>query len=239
MSDGNYRVNNDSNLIQVDFNNQPVYENAATVLVALLYSEPRDTDADRSHALKILCSRALYLRAQQEPNWANSSTPNKLCDAMTSVDEINRALKDINRRLLRRWVAGAMVLPFLEIAATGQCAVAQDQRGKTTVNHMAERVINTAPESSTEDVKKRIWGPSKPVLHLAAAFSFERYMRARRGEVFDFNAFFWDPVFVARIIVAADLYRPLLERVIRPAKFKLDPATLIRIIIAEPKSMAA
>jgi hypothetical protein len=232
-------VHDNSNLIQVDFDTQPIFEIASTVLVALLYSELKDTDADRSHALTILCARALHMRAQQDPGWVHAAAPSKLCYAMTSVDEINRALKDINRRLRRRWVAGTMALPFLEIAATGHCAIAQDQRGKTTVNHLASRVLGNAPECSPEDVKKRIWGPSKPVLHLAAAFSFERYVRAQRKEEFDFDDFFWSPEFVARIIVAADLYRPLLEKAIKPGKLKLDPATLIRIIIAEPKSMAA
>ena len=48
-----------NNIVQVDFKTQLVYEIAAIVLVSLLYSEPRDTDDDRSHALSVLCARAV------------------------------------------------------------------------------------------------------------------------------------------------------------------------------------
>ena len=65
-----------SNIIYVTLKSQPVYEIAGALLVALLYSEPRDTDDDRSHALTILCARALHARAEHDVEWANIRTNN-------------------------------------------------------------------------------------------------------------------------------------------------------------------
>ena len=216
------------NIIHVNFTTQPIHEIAAIVLVSLLYSEPGDTDDDRAYALAILCARALHGCTAGDA-LASSSAQIRPGLALLSIDEVNRRLVDINRRIRRRWIAGEMVLPFLEIAATDKCPAMEHLGKRTTVNNVAELVLKNAPASTPEDVKKRIWAASKQVLHLAAAFSFEKYTRAVRSEPFDFDAFFWDPVFVARIIAAAELYEPLLEKSIASGRLRVQPESLIRL----------
>ena len=217
------------NVVYIDFNTQPSIEVAGTLLVSLLYSEPRDTDDVRSHALTVLGARALHARAAKDAEWANSIAPNRPCYTVQSVDAINRGLVDINRRLRRRWIAGEMALPLLEIVDTGRCRAMEHFREKPTINKLAGRFLNRGSQNSIEDIKKRIWSPSKPVLHLAAAFSLEKYTLFKNGEDFDFDAFLWDSVLVARLISIAELYERLVEKGISSKMLNVDPTTLIRV----------
>ncbi len=91
--------------------------------------------------------------------------------------------KRVERRLSDRRLAGAMALPYLPATAIPQRKVALSPDGlKLSVNHLAEQmaaILDGSGGGDISNVKTRIWGRSRPVLHLCAALAFVTGQRAK------------------------------------------------------------
>jgi hypothetical protein len=68
-------------------------------------------------------------------------------------------------------VAARMVMPFLQEAQTGRTPDLPPGVKHLSINQMAEFVLSDVGLSDAQNVESRVWRPSKPVIHLAAAIA--------------------------------------------------------------------
>src|SRR5208283_1661859 len=85
---------------------------------------------------------------------------------------VDRDVKTVARRIGERMVAGRMAIPFFWHAGLGDTIMLPRGIERLSVNQMAKFVLDDAGQAEAGNVKKRVWGPSRPVIHLAAAAAF-------------------------------------------------------------------
>lgn len=222
--------------ICVDFKTQPIYEIGAIAIATLCFSAPGDSDDAREKAVTALCAWALRVRAQADATWANTALPIKPCYAAQSFEEVDRVLKDVNRRMRDRLAAGRIVMPFLQKALTGELPIIGKSPMKPTVNKLAPYVLKDPSISDIDNVKSRVWSPSRSVLHLAGAFEFAHDVLHKGGDELDFVTMLWNEPFVRFVLKVAGDAEGLIAKSFSDGDLKIDPATLIRLRVIEKKS---
>lgn len=157
----------------LDFNELEAYEAGALLLSILAYPK-NDSDEKRSALHASLCSQILYARSVQDPDWANSPQLIKPVYAFRSKAEIKKDTRKLYRLLRDRAVAGRMAMAlFQEAEGDGKRpeTLPEDIK-KLTLDQLAvmvsKEVLGPGIEE-TENIEKRIWRPSLPVIHIAAA----------------------------------------------------------------------
>ncbi|MBP6013445.1 MAG: hypothetical protein KBA31_14565 [Alphaproteobacteria bacterium] len=225
-----------ANIVHVDFNAQPIYEIGAVVIATLCYSAPDDNDSDREKAVTALCAWALRVRAEGDATWANTALPIKPCYTAQSFEEVDRVLKDVNRRMRDRLAAGRIVMPFLQKALTDALQIIGRTPMKPTVNKLAPYVLKDPSVSDTDNVKSRIWSPSRSVLHLAGAFEFAHDVLHKGGQRLDFVTMLWNDAFIRFVLKVAEDAEGLIAKSFSDGDLKIDPTTLIRVRVIEKTS---
>lgn len=144
-----------------------VYERGAVLLTALAC--PQESDAARSLQLYLsLCGKALWLKHLSEPDdWTPITVKPQY--VFRHYKSINRDVGFVVKRVRERMVAGRMAIPFFQQADLGRLPPLPKDVHRLSLNQMAEFVLDDAGQAETGNLEQRIWAPSRPVIHLAAA----------------------------------------------------------------------
>ena len=213
-------------LHQIDFNRLQVYEAGALLLTLLAYPDASDEMQGNIHLS--LCTHALRVRSEIDPDWALLAQPIKPIYALRSQRECNRDLRTLERRMRDRMVAGRMGIAFLREALPGQVPELPAGVKRLSINQLAEFVFDTR-FTDPENVETRIWRQSLPVIHLASAtLVFLNLVEAEAGPI---------------VLEALLLNRKVIEVVVRTAEYhetllaqsrhlRFDPERMIRIRLA-------
>ena len=213
-------------LHQIDFNRLQVYEAGALLLTLLAYPDASDETQGNIHLS--LCTHALRVRSEIDPDWALLAQPIKPIYALRSQRECNRDLRTLERRMRDRMVAGRMGIAFLREALPGQVLGLPAGVKRLSINQLAELVLDTR-FTDPENVETRIWRQSLPVIHLASATQvFLNLAEAEAGPI---------------VLEALLLNRKVIEVVVRTAEYhetlmaqsrhlRFDPERMIRIRLA-------
>jgi hypothetical protein len=166
--DGNFKLNE-------------TYERGAALLVTLAYPGP--VDAGRNFQLYLsLCGKALWLKHINDPDdWTPITVKPQY--VFRGCDVIDRDVSFIARRLGERMVAGRMAVPFFWRIKLGDAMALPNEIKRLSINQMAEFVLDDAEMADADNVEKRIWRPSLPVIHLATAAVVvcQQWMKAGRS----------------------------------------------------------
>lgn len=213
-------------LHQIDFNRLQVYEAGALLLTLLAYPDASDETQGNIHLS--LCTHALRVRSEIDPDWALLAQPIKPIYALRSQRECNRDLRTLERRMRDRMVAGRMGIAFLREALPGQVLELPAGVKRLSINQLAEFVLDTR-FTDPENVETRIWRQSLPVIHLASAtLVFLNLVEAEAGPI---------------VLEALLINRKVIEVVVRTAEYhetllaqsrhlRFDPERMIRIRLA-------
>ena len=172
-----------------------------------------------------LCSWFIRDRAAREPNWAQNPQlirPNQAC---RSDADLRRDFRTLDRRLKDRAMAGNVAIAFLQEAETGIVPALPPGVPRLSVNALAQNQLGDRNISETANFLSRLWRPSRPVLHLCAAWAViaqEHYKDHGTALVLDKEM--RRPEFLALLLHRAQLYEPLLEH----GKLKIGADELIR-----------
>jgi hypothetical protein len=88
--------------------------------------------------------------------------------ALRPERETEKALRTVKRRLRDRMIAGRMAIAFLQKTQGITPKVTPTAR-RLSINVLSKLVAEDAGYTNPVNVKTRIWRPSLPVIHLAAA----------------------------------------------------------------------
>lgn len=122
-------------------------------------------------------------------------------------------------------VAGRMAIPFLQQAQLGRLPSLPKEIQRLSLNQMAEFVLDDAGQAETGNVEQRIWAPSCPVIHLAAAAAIAGQQLRRSGHPLALETLLFHRWVVEAI---ARLAEELAALIAKDPKFPVRPAQLIR-----------
>jgi hypothetical protein len=216
--------------IVLDLFHHEAYEVGATLVACLAHPGPSDRDKTRDNLHETLCAVALITRCEMSPEWAAAPQWIKPSYACLSEQTIERDLKTVERRLRDRMVAARMVMPFLQRAQTGVAPDLPPGVKRWSLNEMAEFVRKDARQSDPQNVKSRIWRPSEPVIHLAAAVAVlgQEIERVGAGSL-DTGYLVQDRWVIEGVVRRAQEYEALLPEI---RGFTIDPEKLVRLRLA-------
>ena len=150
-----------------DFSKIEVFEAGASLLTLLAYPE-EDCEDKRGELHASLCAlavRAIYPRDAESALRPQAIKP---IYAFRTEREIKRDLRTLQRRHRDRMIAGRIAIAFLQ-KARGITPKLPEAGKRLSINTMSEAVAADAGYADPENVETRIWRPSVPVIHLAAA----------------------------------------------------------------------
>jgi len=150
-----------------DFSKIEVFEAGAGLLTLLAYPEANREDkrAELHTSLCALAVRAIYPLGSESAFRPQAIKP---IYAFRTEREINRDLRTLRRRHRDRMIAGRMAIAFLQ-KAHGITPKLPGTAGRLSINAMSALVAEDAGYTEAENVETRIWRPSLPIIHLAAA----------------------------------------------------------------------
>jgi hypothetical protein len=113
-----------------------------------------------------------------------SGDPNELVKAkyaFRDVRTIKTDLKIIDRLVRDRMVAAEVAIAFLQ-KAQGCAPKLPSAVNRLSINQLSQFLKKRAKQSNAENFETRVWRPSLPVIHLAAAVATAINDRERTGE---------------------------------------------------------
>jgi hypothetical protein len=213
-------------LHQIDFNRLQVYEAGALLLTLLAYPDVSDETQGNIHLS--LCTHALRVRSEIDPDWALLAQPIKPIYALRSQRECNRDLRTLERRMRDRMVAGRMGIAFLREALPGQVLELPAGVKRLSINQLAELVLDTR-FTDPENVETRIWRQSLPVIHLASAIQVYLTLREADTPRIGLETLLLNRAMIESVLLGA-AYHEILMAQSRHLRF--DPEKMIKIRLA-------
>ena len=208
----------------VSLKGKEVYERGATLLTVLAY--PNEGDAERRLQLYLsLCGRALWHRHVIEPDdW----TPITARPQYVFRDHkiIDRHVAFAGRRMQERLVAGRMAVLYFRRAEIGVLPPLPDGIKRLSINQIAAFVLDDAGQADPENVEKRVWRPSKPVIHLATAAALVGQELQKAGVPLLLDSFLFQEALIEAVLRRAELLKELISK---DPKFPVRAEQLIQL----------
>jgi hypothetical protein len=216
--------------ILLDFSNAETYECGAMLLAVLAY--PSGSDASSRRELRTsLCAAHLCSLHSGETDTA-VILPLKPAYVFRRERTIKKDIKTLERRLRDRGIAARMFRGFWQEAA-GAAVNLPSGMTRLSLNQLAELVAEDA-QQSPENVETRIWRPSTPIIHIAAAMENIMLDADRLGN----GRISWGDILTSRdlveeVIQKADVIEGLIgtSEKIR-SQLNIEPARLVKLQLA-------
>lgn len=214
----------------IDFNHLEVYEAGAMFVTWLAY--PGDSEDDtRSRVHASLCNHALRVKCAIEPDWALSPQRIKPIYALRCERDIKRDLRTLARRLRDRMVAGRMAMAFLKEALGGEVFKLPANLPRLSINQMARRVLDDTGSADPANVETRIWRPSLPVIHLAAAVQVWLQVAETEKRPVGLETLLLSRQLIEALVRAAERHELILAQ---SGRRRIDLDRLVKLRFAEP-----
>src|SRR5208282_4703115 len=155
-------------IVTLDSHEQAAFETGAILLSILAFPAPAEEEASKK-AAEALCADVLRVTVANYPDRAADWRVAYPVYAVIDKAESRRRLRTLRRRLRDRMVASRMSLGFFEEGITGRPARLPPAMLRLSLNQLSELVQSQSGESITENIERRAWRDSRPVIHLAAA----------------------------------------------------------------------
>jgi hypothetical protein len=214
--------------ITINSNRRAVYDVGAVLLSLLAHPPMASGDKDWKRLQRTLCHVFLKDRSERDPEWARRRQSIKPIYAFVPEKEAKRNMRTLDRRLRDRMAAARVAIAFLQEAKLGVRPPTLPKSVKRlSVNQMADLVCDDAGMSSPENFETRVWRPSLPVIHLAAALQVLLQDENRAGrKLLSWGNVMQDRGIVKRVIREAEEYRGLIAK---SPRLKIKPKVLVRV----------
>jgi hypothetical protein len=211
----------------ISFERNEIYECGAELLSVLACPEQSD-EAKRFQLCVSLCGKAIWLKYMlAQDDW--TPVPVRLQYVFRDSKDINRDVNFVVRRMGERMVAGRMAVPFFQRSKLGRVAALPEEIKRLSVNQMTEYVLEDAGQADSENVKKRVWRPTQPVIHIAAAAAIVGQQLRNSGQVLALESFLFQRVLIEFVVRQAE---ELGELIAKDAQFPVKAEKLVRVRLA-------
>ncbi|UCF23472.1 MAG: hypothetical protein JSV72_22000, partial [Ralstonia sp.] len=158
--------------------------------------------------------------------WANTPQMIKPYYAFVEPKQVARSLRQFQRRLRDRMIAAKMAIPYLQ-EIVGEAPPPPASIARLSLNELSKLASIDLPDADPADVEKRVWRPSLPVIHLAAALDVTiREVEKTHGERIYFGHLMIYPHLLRHVLHMAQLYADTLYQ---SKSLSIPPNTLIEL----------
>jgi hypothetical protein len=179
--------------VLLDFSNSEIYECGAMLLAVLAYPS-KSAGVARAELRMSLCAH--YLRSIYSGETDTTVIiPLKPAYVFREEGTTRKGIKTLERRLRDRAVAARMFRGFWQEAA-GAIINLPVGMTKLSLNQLAELVAGDV-QQDPDNIETRIWRPSVPVIHIAAALENILLDADRLGN----QTFSWGNILVSRDLI--------------------------------------
>lgn len=159
--------------LKIKIRNSAVYESGALLIALLTYPGEDEPELERrAKAYWALCKWAVRMYADVDPDWAMKPQRIRPFAINLTDKESDRALRTFVHRLNDRSAAGRMAMAFLQEADLGKPPSLPKGVARLSIAEMANLVMPDTWQAHPENVVNRVWRPSLPVIHIAAALQW-------------------------------------------------------------------
>lgn len=144
------------------------FEIGALLLTILAFPGESEEEAMRK-AAEALCSDTLRVTVAASPDQADRLQAEYPHYLAIDKAECRRLLRTLRRRLRDRMVAARMSLAYFQEGISKKPAKLPASMARLSINQLSELVLGQSGQSDSENVERRQWRESLPVIHLAAA----------------------------------------------------------------------
>ena len=209
----------------------PAYEAGAVLLSALAWPELVADQAAMGERHAALCQYGVRLLAAADEEWARSPQPIKPIYLSVAEHQVQRVRRELFLRLAQRLAAARMVIPFLQ-EASGAPARLPRGMSRLSLNSLAEVAANDLNLSDAGNVGTRVWRPSRPVIHIAAAIEVASEMEAREGRTFSVLDVMLREEVIRWVVDTSNSYLQLLSQNVG-FRFRIPVEDSVRLSIAQ------
>jgi hypothetical protein len=147
--------------------------------------------------------------------------------ALRAEKDIKRDLKTLGRRLRDRMITAHVAIAFLQRAA-GHTPRLPRGVARLSLNELTSYVSRQAGQSDQGNTETRVWRPSLPVIHLAAAVAISLNDAERNGQPrTSAGDILHSRTLIEEIVGRAQEF----ENLIKNNKMPIDPAKLLQLQI--------
>jgi hypothetical protein len=213
--------------IVIDLSREEPFEWGALLTTIMAFPEREPPESLMESCFLSLCSLAIRGRVAIEPALVNQRLAMKPAYALHDSAFLDRDMRHVEKRLQHRMLAGKMCVPFLQEASTRMRLELPPGIERLFVSQMAEMVLEESGYSDAKHVVERIWYPSRPVIHFAAATTIvsSEYVRLGYGHL-TIAQLVTDPNVVSSVVRVANDCIPLLAK---SRRARVDTGSLIRV----------
>jgi hypothetical protein len=208
----------------ISFERNEIYECGAELLSVLAC--PKESDEAKRFQLRVsLCGKAIWLKHMMaQDDWM--PVPVKLQYVFRDSKDIKRDVNFVTRRMGERMVAGRMAVPFFSRIELGGVIALPDEIKRLSINQMAEFVLTDAGLADADNVEKRFWRPSLPVIHLATAAAIVGQELKSAGLALGLETFLFSRELIQSVVYRAEALEALMAK---DPQFRVKADQLIRI----------
>jgi hypothetical protein len=213
----------ESRVIVLDPNRLRVFETGARLFAILAFPNLQEKKQYEA-AAEALCSEALSATIAEDPTNADFWRDEYPQYVAINGHERARRLRTFHRPLRDRMLASRMALGFFQEGHSGQPAKLPTSMKRHSLNELAKLVQEQSMESDPENLEKRTWRQSLPVIHLAAAIQVAAHAMASDevGLFYDIN----NDALHSEVISLAQVHEKI---VLSDPRFGRNRANIIRI----------
>ena len=206
------------------------FEQAASVLAVLAFPEGVENER-RDEAYRWFCGRAVRVMTERDPSWVNRKQALRPAHTFAAARQLGSDYGALGGTVLRdRMVAAKMAMPFLIRQATGKSPKLPRDVKRLSIRAMANYCADDAQQANADNVKTRVWRPSRPVIHLACAIAVKMEDVERAGRLpLTFDDFLLDWSLTEEVVHTAEDYEKLVER---EAGLRISGDELVRVRLA-------
>lgn len=220
-------MQNHSRYLTIDFASLEPYECGARLIAILAQPDKLDDDEAMGRLFASLCHLVLRARLETDDLWARTPQLIKPLYAMRREKDVDRDLRTFKRRLRDRLIAARMAIGFLQEVTAERPFVLPKGIKRLSLNEMAELVSDDLDGAEQNNIETRIWRPSLPVVHIAAAMAvLMDQVQRESGHALTIGDFLINPSLIRLVIDRSNTYADLL---LKSSHLMLDARKLVRV----------
>ena len=173
---GNFPIGIADVTVEIDLSGLQTHEAGARLLSYFAYPTDGEFDLDRSRYFLALCNYALRTRQAADPMWATTPQQMRPNQALVTTEEYGSWTYQGRRLTRERSLAGRIAMPFFAKAMFGSDIPLPPGVKRLSFAQVGSHYLAESGEADIDNLRRRTWIPSFPVIHLAVAF--ELYHRA-------------------------------------------------------------
>ena len=192
---------------------------------------PKDP-ARRDQLYHSLCAYFIRERGARDADWA--SQPQRLLPMHAARPEatISADMRSFDRHIQHRITAGHIAMAFILEVDQGKNLTLPKGVKRLSFNQMAESVSDDVQINDVGNIRRRVWQPSAPVLHLCAGLAATlQQVRKSQAPARTITADFADTAFLTSVLSLAQTFEEKLAK----SRLRTDPARLVRFRMLEKR----